>query len=99
MLLGPDEAVIELGEVLEECLGGGGVSNNENIFYRNFWYNPTYLLGDFSARNMGFLKQLLKPENTNISIEQTNPLNKGTHTTTYCADTRWGALTCKIFWE
>ena len=66
MLLGKNAAVDISGEVQEECSGKGGISNNEKILYRNLWYNPTYLLGDFLARNMGFLKQLPKPENPNI---------------------------------
>ena len=47
VLLGSDAAVVASGEVKEECLVGGDVSNNENILYRNFWYNLTKLLGDF----------------------------------------------------
>ena len=67
--------------------GGGGVSKNEKILCRNFLYNPTYFLGDFSARNMGFEKQLPKPAKPNISIHRTNHFHYGTHRTTYFADT------------
>ena len=68
MLLGKNAAVDISGEVQEECSGKGGISNNEKILYRNLWYNPTYLLGVLSVRNMGFLKQLPKSSTPNISI-------------------------------
>ena len=53
--------------------GGGGVSMNDNFLYRNFWYNPTYFLGDSLAKDMGFLKQMPKLAKLKISIQQKNP--------------------------
>ena len=65
--------------------GGGSVIMQ--LLYSNFWNNHTQILSNFLARNMLFLKQLPKPENPNISIQQTNLFQQGTHRTTHCADT------------
>ena len=58
------------------------------LLYRNLWYIPTQILGDFLANNMGFSKQLPKTAKPKISIQQKNPFQQGTHHKTYCAGIR-----------
>ena len=56
--------------------GGGGVSNNEKLLYRNLWYNPTYLLGDFLVSNVEFLNSCQNHKTQGFQFNRQTPSSR-----------------------